>query len=53
VILLLKGNLDKVVIVIKDKSEIALERFIFSLRSMITVEPENRDAPYVTSSHFV
>jgi len=37
------GNVDKVVVVIKDKDEIALERFIFSVQSMIQVEPYNKD----------
>ncbi|KAF5312982.1 hypothetical protein D9619_002956 [Psilocybe cf. subviscida] len=37
------GKLDKVVVVIKDKEEIALERFIFSIESMINVDGFNKD----------
>ncbi|KAJ6503335.1 DNA-binding protein [Mycena vitilis] len=40
---LLTGNVDKVVVVIKDKEEIALERFIFSIENMIQVEAFNKD----------
>ncbi|KAJ3754011.1 spindle checkpoint protein [Lentinula raphanica] len=35
---LVKGNLDKVVVVIKNKEEKALERFVFSVENMIEVE---------------
>ncbi|KZP25435.1 DNA-binding protein [Athelia psychrophila] len=38
-----QGNVDKVVVVIKDKEEKALERFIFSVQNMIEVEPYNKD----------
>jgi hypothetical protein len=34
---------DKVIVVIKDKDETALERFIFSVQQMIEIEPYNRD----------
>ncbi|KAF8167664.1 DNA-binding protein [Crassisporium funariophilum] len=37
------GNVDKVVVVIKDKEQIALERFIFSVETMIQVEGYNKD----------
>jgi len=37
------GNVEKVVVVIKDKDEVALERFIFSIQSMIAVESFNKD----------
>ncbi|KAH9835931.1 DNA-binding protein [Rhodofomes roseus] len=40
---LLLGALDKVVVVIKDKNEVALERFIFALHSLVNVESYNRD----------
>ncbi|KAI0275032.1 spindle checkpoint protein [Gloeopeniophorella convolvens] len=40
---LVLGNVDKVVMVIKDKDEVALERFIFSVQNMIAVESFNRD----------
>ncbi|KAJ7631172.1 DNA-binding protein [Roridomyces roridus] len=40
---LLTGNVDKVVVVIKDKEEIALERFLFSIEHMIEVESFNKD----------
>ena len=35
---MVEGNLDKVVVVIKNKDEKALERFIFSMENMIQVE---------------
>ncbi|KAK7695173.1 hypothetical protein QCA50_002363 [Cerrena zonata] len=37
------GNVDKVILVIKNKEEIALERFIFAVRNMIEVEPFNKE----------
>ncbi|KAF8846023.1 DNA-binding protein [Paxillus ammoniavirescens] len=37
------GNVDKVVVVIKDKDHLALERFIFSVNNMIQVESYNKD----------
>ncbi|KDQ63297.1 hypothetical protein JAAARDRAFT_29314 [Jaapia argillacea MUCL 33604] len=37
------GHVDKVVVVIKDKEEVALERFIFSIQSMINVEGYNKE----------
>ncbi|KAI0034182.1 DNA-binding protein [Vararia minispora EC-137] len=37
------GNVDKIVIVIKDKDEIALERFLFTIQNMIDVEAYNKD----------
>jgi len=40
---LVLGNVEKVVVVIKDKDEVALERFIFSIQTMIAVESFNRD----------
>jgi len=40
---LVLGNVDKVVVVIKDKDQVALERFIFSVQNMITVESYNKD----------
>lgn len=42
----MKGNVDKVVIVIKDKDQVALERFIFSVENMIQVEAFNKDTRY-------
>jgi mitotic spindle assembly checkpoint protein MAD2B len=42
----LQGNVDKVVVVIKDKNQIALERFIFSVQNMIEVEPYNKDTRF-------
>lgn len=38
-----QGNVEKVVVVIKDKDEVALERFIFSIQTMIAVESFNKD----------
>jgi len=40
---LVSGNIQKVLVVIKDKHQIALERFIFSVENMIEVEAYNRD----------
>ncbi|THH19063.1 hypothetical protein EW146_g2038 [Bondarzewia mesenterica] len=40
---LVLGKVDKVVVVIKDKDDIALERFIFSIQNMIEVESYNKD----------
>ncbi|KAI9570242.1 DNA-binding protein [Boletus coccyginus] len=40
---LLSGNVQKVVVVIKDKDQVALERFIFAVQNMIEVEAYNRD----------
>jgi mitotic spindle assembly checkpoint protein MAD2B len=41
---LVLGNVDKVVVVIKDNEEIALERFIFSIRNMIQLETFEKDS---------
>ncbi len=38
-----QGNVEKVVVVIKDKDEVALERFIFSIQTMIAIESFNKD----------
>ncbi|KAJ7225276.1 DNA-binding protein [Mycena pura] len=43
---LLTGNLEKVVVVIKDKEEVALERFLFSIEHMIQVEAFNKDTRF-------
>ncbi|KAG6380867.1 DNA-binding protein [Boletus reticuloceps] len=40
---LASGNIQKVVIVIKDKDQVPLERFIFAVQNMIEVEAYNRD----------
>ncbi|KAF5385199.1 hypothetical protein D9615_001309 [Tricholomella constricta] len=40
---LVKGTVDKVVVVIKDKEQVALERFIFSIENMVQVEAFNKD----------
>lgn len=40
---LVLGNVDKVVVVIKNKEDVPLERFIFAVRNMITVESYNKD----------
>ena len=45
--LLDQGNLEKVVVVIKDKEEVALERFLFSIEHMIQVEAFNKDTRFV------
>ena len=41
-----QGNVDKVVMVIKDKDDVALERFIFAVQNMVEVEPFNKDTGY-------
>ena len=41
-----QGNILRVIIVIKDKDQVALERFIFSVQNMIEVEAYNRDVRY-------
>ncbi|KAG2156655.1 DNA-binding protein [Suillus bovinus] len=41
--LIKQGNVDKVVVVIKDRNQVALERFIFSVQNMIEVESYNKD----------
>ena len=38
--------MDKVVVVIKNKEEVPLERFIFTIQSMIDVESFNKDTGY-------
>jgi len=47
---LTQGNVEKVVVVIKDKDEVALERFIFSIQTMIAVESFNKDTRLETPS---
>ena len=48
----MQGNVDKVVVVIKDKDQVALERFIFSVQNMIEVESYNKDTRFTKSSIF-
>jgi len=38
------GNVDKAVVVIKNKENVALERFIFSIQNMIQVESYDKDS---------
>ncbi|KAJ7361538.1 DNA-binding protein [Mycena albidolilacea] len=40
---LLTGNVENVVVVIKDKEEVALERFLFSIENVVQVEAFNKD----------
>ncbi|KAJ3556520.1 hypothetical protein NM688_g1985 [Phlebia brevispora] len=40
---LTSGNVDKVVIIIKTKDDVALERFVFAVENMIQVEAFNKD----------
>lgn len=43
--------MDKVVVVIKDtREDVALERFIFSIQSMVTIEPYNKDTRLIDLS---
>ncbi|KAF9535644.1 DNA-binding protein [Crepidotus variabilis] len=46
---LMYGKVDKVVIVIKDKQEVALERFIISVEYMTGVHGFNKDISYVSA----
>ncbi|KZT55055.1 spindle checkpoint protein [Calocera cornea HHB12733] len=39
------GHVDKVIVVIKDGNDVALERYIFSVRGMIEVPIHDRDEP--------
>jgi hypothetical protein len=43
IVLCVQGNVDKVVVLIKDKEQAALERFMFSVQNMIQVEQFNKD----------
>ena len=43
-----QGTVAKVVVVIKDKEDAPLERFVFALESMIEVEAFNKDTRYVS-----
>ncbi|KAG7098917.1 hypothetical protein E1B28_000814 [Marasmius oreades] len=40
---LVRGDVDKVIVVIKDKDQLALERFIFSMDTVIQVETFNKE----------
>ncbi|KAF8216008.1 DNA-binding protein [Mycena galopus ATCC 62051] len=40
---LLTGNVETVVVVIKDQEEVALERFVFSIENVVQVEAFNKD----------
>ncbi|KZT30846.1 DNA-binding protein [Neolentinus lepideus HHB14362 ss-1] len=40
---LVLGNVDKIVVVIKDKNEVALERYIFVTETMLHVAPYDKD----------
>ena len=44
-----KGKIDKIVVVIKDKEQIALERYLFSVETMIDIEGFNKDTGYACS----
>ncbi|TRM65882.1 DNA-binding protein [Schizophyllum amplum] len=46
---LVQGTVSKVVVVVKDKDEVALERFVFALESMIQVEVFNKDTSVVNA----
>lgn len=45
-----QGNVDKVIVVIKDNEDVALERFIFAVQNMIQVESYNKETGY--ARHF-
>ncbi|EIN13986.1 DNA-binding protein, partial [Punctularia strigosozonata HHB-11173 SS5] len=40
---IISGTIDKVILVIKDKDEVALERFIFSIEKILNIEGYNTD----------
>ncbi|KAG8906748.1 hypothetical protein FRB99_006239 [Tulasnella sp. 403] len=42
---LVVGNVKSVVVVIKDRRDIALERFVFSVQTIVDVDAEHRDTP--------
>ena len=42
-----QGNVDKVVVLVKNKEDIALERFVFAVQNMIQVESYNKDTRFV------
>lgn len=42
--------MDKVVVVIKTKDDVPLERFIFAVTNMIQVEAFNKDTRFVPAS---
>jgi mitotic spindle assembly checkpoint protein MAD2B len=42
-----QGNVDKAVVVIKNKENVALERFIFAIQNMIQVESYDKDSRFV------
>lgn len=41
-----QGNVDRVVIVIKDGENIPLERFIFAVQNTVQIEPHTKDSKY-------
>ena len=41
--LFFQGKVDKIVMVIKDKEQMALERYLFSVETMIDIEGFNKD----------
>jgi len=42
-----QGNVDKAIVVIKNKEDEPLERFVFALRTMIEVQGYDRDHRFV------
>lgn len=40
-----KGRVKCVVVVIKDRLDVALERFVFSVQTVLDVAPQHRDTP--------
>jgi len=43
ILIIIQGNVDKVVVVIKNKQDIPMERFIFCIQTMIQIESYNKD----------
>ncbi|THH33159.1 hypothetical protein EUX98_g1066 [Antrodiella citrinella] len=55
-LMLVHGNVHKVVVVIKNNEDVALERFIFAMQNMIQVEAYNKETGYATfdaSEHLI
>ena len=47
-----KGHVDKAIVVIKNKEDEPLERFVFALRTMIEVQGYDRDHRLVPLAHW-
>jgi len=43
ILIIIQGNVDKVVVVVKNKQDVPMERFIFCIQTMIQIESYNKD----------